>query len=689
MNNINKELYTHMTEADVPETLLPENIEGLLVKRPAKRFLNRTAIYGAALAGAAALVIVVAAVTNSLTYDPNDTILSTLPSDTAVYSTDEPSQSDLPATEDLPATVASSEQATSIDTNQPANTTATTPTVSTTAPAPVIPQEPVPEVAEVLGDYQQLYELIKNAEHLRYNYGLPTDDAAIGIANPMPPTVMPTAPAPGGDNDSPTTSSPEFSQTNNQIKDIDEGDIVKTDGKLIYVSLGNAVSVIKAENGEMTRLAVLEKSGYTPAEMQLYNDRLIIFWNKSTSGGDLLVETYLTSGAFDKPTASYSQKGSYISSRMQGSIVYLVTSYSLPYSNDFTHDDYDYYVPSYTVNGQKNYIPPNCIIVPDELQYTQYTVVSGLDISKTDMQISIKANLGRADVVYSSHENLYIAQRIYDFFTWDGNTDIVKFSLNKGNVEFAASCRIAGWVTNQFYMDEYKGNLRVVAEKSFELDTMLYALDKDLKLLSVVTGIGKGERCQSVRFDNEIAYIVTFWQIDPLFAFDMSDPKNPKKLDELKIPGFSRYMHMWSAGRLLGVGVDADEITGRRTGLKLSMFDVSNNEQLSERHVLAFGNANSTSITEKEHRAVLVSPEKNIIAVPYHYWSYASTNAYAVFSYHETAGFTLIGEIERTGKEYDFQRGLFIGEYIYIISNHKIISVKLSDFDEVREIGLR
>jgi uncharacterized secreted protein with C-terminal beta-propeller domain len=345
-------------------------------------------------------------------------------------------------------------------------------------------------------------------------------------------------------------------------------------------------------------------------------------------------------------------------------------------------------------------------------------------------------------------------------------TVIDKFSLDSGQVDFIASGKVKGYANNQFHFDEHNGILRVVTEvwglsEDFDFSGMpvrpeeptppdfgdnwqewdkwytnvwqgwynenreqldkwnnwwwsvdawgvqggsLYTLDEDMNILAEIHGIAVGENVQSVRFMGDVGYVVTFLQVDPLFSFDLSDPRNPVQLDELKIPGFSRYMHPWADGLLLGMGVDAEEDEdahnfGMRTGLKLSMFDVSDLENLIERHVYVIANQSeflwSHSPVEWEHKAALVSPERNIIGFPYSYndWGNGLHNtAYAVFAYDDN-GFTLVGEILiniSDGIAWEFNRGLYIDDYLYAIAGNMIVSARLDGegLTEVQRLAL-
>ncbi|MCL2086036.1 MAG: beta-propeller domain-containing protein [Oscillospiraceae bacterium] len=561
--------------------------------------------------------------------------------------------------------------------------------------------------------------------------------------------------------DSNTAAIDDFSTTNVQVEEVEEGDIVKTDGKYIYTSSTRtaSVNVVETSNGRMRRIAHIEKENARPIELLLYKGRLIVFWEKSEYNiygknndylrkyeHQMVIEVYNTKGDFKKPMSVYSQMGKYYSSRMLNNNIYLVTEFS-PYltSNEFDEADARGYIPSFAVNEKNRFIPSSSIVIPPELNSTsKYTLISGLDVNNQELLVSAKATLGQADVVYSSRRNMYIAD-----LSWRGgqSTDISKFSLNNGRVGYVGSCRVLGHVKNQFGLDEHNGALRVFSEYvDWDLETILTTFDSELNWLASIRGIGAGENLKSARFYGDVGYAVTFMATDPLYSFDLSEPANPIMLGELKIPGFSRYMHRWDDGLLLGIGVDADENRGGlRTGLKLSMFDVSDNEEMSERHVHIIPAVRSGTWgrhiftpAEVEHRSLIISPQRNIIAFPY-----VNDNVYkyALFSYDKEVGFKLISEIiddepnfeftqmsfndawiygyfdenndwiweedwwydyedwwheDRDNRwerqQYDnyigFRRGLYIGNYIYAISDKKIVSARLSDLEIIQVLLL-
>jgi uncharacterized secreted protein with C-terminal beta-propeller domain len=556
---------------------------------------------------------------------------------------------------------------------------------------------------------------------------------------------------------------PNYSDTNNQVDGVQESDIVKTDGRNIYIAshVDSSINVIAVNNGNMEAIAKIKQSNENTSisEMLLYDGKLITIWsgweqielNMPQQQGryivsdwywgnwhweyETIVEVYDTSGDFSSPVSSYSQKGWYNSSRMIGNNIYIISSFYPPVHAEFARTDLQYYIPSYTVNGVTSFVPAPAIALPEMLERVEYTVIGGLDVNQTDMLVSASANLGGTHLIYASLNNIYLTRTDYesgdDWSWWQNYTVINKFSMNAGNVSFRASGRVTGYVGNQFYMDEHRGILRIVTEVWGEMEASedewwrnwgphgasLYTMDENLNILDEKHGIGFGENVQSVRFEGDLGYIVTFFMVDPLFSFDLSNPHNIVQLDELKIPGFSRYLHRWADGLLLGIGVEADEEDGIRTGLKVSMFDTSDNENLFERHVYiitreSFLNNNNnqdwwsdnwswswmSSPAEWEHKSILICTERNIIGFPYNYQRSTShdwhnENLYVIFSYDAQTGFTLVGEIEYSTDGSDnwwwgggFLRGLYIGDYLYITAEDRVVSVRLDDFSVTREL---
>jgi inhibitor of cysteine peptidase len=208
-------------------------------------------------------------------------------------------------------------------------------------------------------------------------------------------------------------------------------------------------------------------------------------------------------------------------------------------------------------------------------------------------------------------------------------TVIHKISFSGSKLNYQASGSVPGRILNQFSMDEKDNFFRIATTRSQswsrieslnrESYSNVYVLDDKLQTIGVLENLAPGERIYSVRFIGDRAYLVTFKQTDPLFAIDLKDPKAPRVLGELKIPGYSNYLHPYAENILLGFGRDTElKENGNviNKGLKLSLFDVSDPSSPKELDNFITGNEFSDSIALYDHKAFLASGAKKIVSVP-------------------------------------------------------------------------
>ncbi len=325
-------------------------------------------------------------------------------------------------------------------------------------------------------------------------------------------------------------------------------------------------------------------------------------------------------------------------------------------------------------------------------------------------------------------------------------TEITRLALSEGNVTPEATGEVPGYVNDQFSMSEFDGNFRIVTtcnyyhysyndddcyyysfEDSSERSNNVFVLDKDLKKIGEISHFAKDEMVKSVTFDGNIGYVVTFVQTDPLFAVDFSDPANPTILDEFKIDGFSTYMQKWDDGHLLGFGKTVTDSI--EDGYKIVMFDNSDPENLKEDGIYEIRNYDPQTLAEilgksnfiqrecdtscwlyseatYERKALLIAPEKNLIGIPLNYdiylyndddtWYekyYQSGSGYCFFSY-EDGDFkfkNFLGDSNDDDYNYyytEYNRALYIGDYVYIVANSKIMSADIDTCTKVDEIKL-
>jgi len=509
-----------------------------------------------------------------------------------------------------------------------------------------------------------------------------------------------------------------YSDTNVQVAGVDEADIVKTDGEYIYYLANGELFIVKAD-GKATKL--VSRTPYTdeadaqywshPSEMFVKGDTLALIvhaTNMTWTGSSASDATYavfydISDRTAPKAVERLGQSGYYVSSRMVGEMLYLVTTQRI--RGGILRDDPNTFCPVLYTGDAAAPMAAESIAVNEQSKRPVYTVVSAVDVEKRAAHKSVKAVLGGAGEIYADGEYLLVASsenlnetsdihkdengKNVQITTSKQVTSLVLFALNGGDIEEKAAGSIRGRLLNQFAMDHHKDTFRFVTtvneweERIYTdgVDTYewedtqanaLYTLDENLQMLGSIEELAKEEHVESVRFDGDIAYFVTFRQVDPLFTVDLSDPKNPKILSELKIPGFSEYLHPFGDGRLLGIGYAADENTGRTYGVKLSMFDVADPKNVTECAVTEV-RADWQAVGDNHH-AILVSVGRNIIAFP-------TDTGYFVFSYTDEKGFDERAKIDLGENAWSGQsRGLFIGDWLYVISEAGVQVVSMDDF---------
>ena len=283
-------------------------------------------------------------------------------------------------------------------------------------------------------------------------------------------------------------------------------------------------------------------------------------------------------------------------------------------------------------------------------------------------------------------------------------TVIHKISADEDQVKAEANGKVPGHVINQFSLDEYKNVLRIATTVSqrwsrfdggSESTNNIYTLDKNLEILDEMDKIAEGEQIYSTRFMGNRLYMVTFRQVDPFFVIDLSNPNSIKKLGELKIPGFSRYLHPYDEDTIIGIGQEATE-TGRTTGLKISLFDVSDVKNPKEIAKFVTEERYAQSSALYEHKAFLFSKEKELLVIPaYSYDYYEGGEAYNgafVFNIKKDE-IKLRGLIDHSAStEYYWQpaveRSLYIEELLYTKSKKLLRINEIDDLSKVKNIEL-
>ena len=514
----------------------------------------------------------------------------------------------------------------------------------------------------------------------------------------------------------------DYTETNVQVEGVDEADIIKTDGKYIYYLCEDRLYVAEAagKNSEVLgRLKLGGSHGFEYAqEMYLIDDKLVVLgrgYNESAYSNDWMYEDMTWQVIIDISDPSspeivkeLGQSGGYVSSRAVDGYVYTVTS---RYIWNILKDDPVTYVPFYTEGDKIVTVDPGDICIAKDPDTFAYTVVSSLNVEKAEMVDSVKAVFGGAGNIYSDGNCLIATAGSYSEDTTEtvkngkectvikrgSNTKVAVYDIRGGKVELKQLGTVNGYLLNQFSMDVYDGYYRFVTgvdenttyiytegidtyEYDFKSSNALYILDEGLNEVGSITDISEGEQVKSVRFDGDKVYFVTFVQTDPLFCADVSDPQNPKITSELKLPGFSSYLHVMGPDRLLGFGYDADEDTGMTGFVKLSMFDSSDKNELKELATSLVSNCSYSEATYN-HKSLLIDSEDMLIGFP-------GENEYYLYSYDDKKGFERLLRLRGGDEEYWYGsiRGLIINDFLYVVDNSGITVADLEDLKTVSRL---
>jgi uncharacterized secreted protein with C-terminal beta-propeller domain len=559
--------------------------------------------------------------------------------------------------------------------------------------------------------YGTLSEIFKNND-LAYDieYSTGTGDFVLydGIMGSVNPGARPITRDEENGSTKPTDDGTEVnvnsSETNNQVEGVDEADIVKTDGRYIYSLKNGSLTVIDPASGNPKILYSRQVTHHNEAaqSMFVYKNTVAVIvttynYNKATTG----VRFFCIDGKISPyETAAVEQNGIYADARMIDGTIYLFSNYWI-YNSRLEEDSPTTYIPC--VDGVP--IQARDISVIENTKTPSYLVISAIDIDSGKCTAN-QAILGGAENVYANTEHLYFTFTDYnrktmgDTEVFNQETTIVKLGLGKDSITAIATGKVPGCPLNQFSMDEYEGNLRIVTtnnttttkgivytsdsatsvsgvtETSSTTANGLYVMDDNLKIIGSIENIAKDERVYSVRFMGDTGYFVTFRQTDPLFSVDLSDPKHPTILGELKIPGFSEYLHPFGENLLFGFGKSATD-EGSVTGLKISMFDIENPENVTENHVTEIDAAWSEA--SGNHKAIMVDADKNIIA-------FVATDNYGicrlyVYGYDQN-GFTLRAESVLENRYGYDARFVWIDEHFYLVTLSDITAFSLSTFTE-------
>ncbi len=463
-----------------------------------------------------------------------------------------------------------------------------------------------------------------------------------------------------------------FGETNEQVEGVSEADIIKNDGKYLYTldsqSYYNGyINIFEPQaDGKINRISktkidlnVDKNYDLNVYEMYIKDNKLVALLSTNQYGeektsvaervvngiydGVVYQETKqtttaivydITDKASPKEILRVEQDGGYSSSRLIGNKLILISNYHVSLAAD-EEDIKENCIPRIYTDDIVSRVNGCDIHLMDNIYDTSYIVVSSFDI-KDKSNLNSQAVLGAGENFYCNTENLYVTNTTFDssnggtnvFGSYTQDTEIHKFYIGGDKIEYKTNGRVKGRALNQFSIDEYNGYLRIattIGDWGENLTNSIFILDGDLKVIGEKNYIAKGETIKSVRFAGDTGYVVTFEQTDPLFVLDLSNPESPEIKGELKIPGFSTYLHPITDTLLLGIGEDGDE-NGTNGGIKVSLFDVSDPENPKEVDKITVSepkkiNQNDISYINcpayYSHKAVCYDSERTTMYIPY------------------------------------------------------------------------
>lgn len=557
------------------------------------------------------------------------------------------------------------------------------------------------------------------------------------------------------------SSTKEHSTTNLQVENVDEADITKTDGDYIYSISENKVIITNVQEPQNIKMEaeISTDTDYIPEDLMLYKDKLVVISTKyiNYSKSNTMVTVYdITTKSNPKIVKEYILYAKYYTSRCINGKLYVISSDELRILNDKI-------IREYVEDNNNKEIALSDIKYLKDLKTKDQTIIAGLDLN-TNSDVKVNSYLFDVENAYISENNIYLLNEDYseetdkkeplkhlfgpggiigfmkymadeyDGYSYDRNTNIYKYEINdKGEVEYKNRTKINGTTINQFSLDEYNDNLRVGLYT--REGSRVVVFDKKLNKIGETSYLSEGERMYSTRFIGDKAYMVTYKNTDPLYVIDLKDPTNPKVLGKLKIPGYSTYLHPYDENHIIGIGMQTEERVYRNsygritstsaiiTGMKMALFDVSDVNNPIQVSQTIIGDSRTTSAVLTNHKALLFSKEKGLIAIPVNnypsnveitatnvndistlvknytdYQEKYTSEGYFVYDINLKDGFELKGvvnheKVSNYKPYYQYNskllRGLWIEDNLYTVSETAIKVNKLENLEEISKLDIK
>lgn len=575
--------------------------------------------------------------------------------------------------------------------------------------------------------YEELYDYFqeRTSESPSY-FGVQEKSQSKGetIAQDSAAGIQENSAAEGGSKD--------YGQTNRQEENVEEADKVKNDGRYLYQIIydknyNSAVQIADTKDGLKETatitgfknidsmyiwkdLLIIMEQGYAEAaaESSAETKEITVCGNTPAGKSYVKINIYNIKDRFrPKEEHSFTVQGSYLDSRISNGYLYCFMNRAA--QTPANPKDYGAYIP--VLEGKQ--MDPSFIYLPEDAQAQGYVVMASVDLKQPKEFKDTKALVSGGDRVYVTEENIYIMDsrqsEIKEAGQYSNRTGIFRFSYKDGMIAKEAEGSVKGILLDDMAVSESNGYLRVattvesyrvteiwddIINQMFGFDTSdhkttnsLYVLDEKLKVTGKIENLAEDERIYSARFLGDAGYFVTFRETDPLFSVDLSDPEHPAILGELKISGFSEYLHFYNENLLLGIGMEAEEDSGRTQGLKLSMFDISNPTDVKEQHKYDLSHYDYSEALYN-YKSVLIDTEKNLFGFIAEGYREETERDYLLFTYdHENGRFQEKMKIsckENENQCYANVRGTYIGNVFYLMcGNGRIESYSLTDGEQM------
>jgi Beta propeller domain len=532
----------------------------------------------------------------------------------------------------------------------------------------------------------------------------------------------------------------DFSTTNVQEEGVDEPDIVKTNGTHLFTVTGRHVHAIAAR-GTPRRLDRLTlPTTLSRNELLLHGTRLLVLGRAGQDVGfqpggvrsptrydstTTLVEIDVSDPSSMRIVRTLAVEGAFVGARLVDGVVRLVSLSSVPHDLRFEQptgwdpaaleastarnrellaaSSLEDWLPSYTVHHIRSGATKTRALVQCRhmLQPTAFSGLGLLSVLTLDLDrglevIDSDAIVGDGEIVYASPTSLYVAtEPWYDRplpsspFAGipEAKTTIHKFVATGRSTRYRGSGVVSGYLLNQWALSEHKGVLRVASteapswwwtpRESGSFVTTLVEREHGLAAIGKTEALGRGERIYAVRFAGDTGYVVTFRQVDPLYTLDLSDPTRPRVRGELKILGYSAYLHPIGEDLVLGVGQDATE-QGRILGTQLSLFDVSNPARPDRIHRRTIGRG--SALVEFDHHAFLYWPPERLTVLPVSLYPSGGGPGFAGavgFKHSRAKGFEEVGRVSHSD---GVLRSVVVGDTLFTVSVYGVKANELGSF---------